>query len=283
MSPVSGRPRRRLLKPRSRTEQVPSPRVLRFDLAPTWRTIRFAAIRPKKTDRFVPSSLPVPSRRTSSNGHSTPSLPFAFQPSRPIPSHLTPSHPVPSHPCLPPHPCLASPVPSRLSRLRSALPLRLRLSAAPPHSIPPRSIPSHLFQRAFHAITSLRLPATPTHSIPPHFIPSHPVPALPGESSSFPPRPISSPRAPSLFLAHRHAFLPLGARAMPGAAARRHASAVSLHRRGDADLEMRHVWQQGGVTQNRDMEFRLRMPGVNADSELNSPEAGILIPQRPTS
>ena len=83
MSPVSGRPRRRLLKPRSRTEQVPSPRVLRFDLAPTWRTIRFAAIRPKKTDRFVPSSLPVPSRRTSSNGHSTPTLPFAFSAQHP--------------------------------------------------------------------------------------------------------------------------------------------------------------------------------------------------------
>ena len=196
MSPVSGRPRRRLLKPRSRTEQVPSPRVLRFDLAPTWRTIRFAAIRPKKTDRFVPSSLPVPSRRTSSNGHSTPSLPFAFQPSRPIPSHLTPSHPVPSHPCLPPHPCLASPVPSRLSRLRSALPLRLRLSAAPPHSIPPRSIPSHLFQRAFHAITFLRLPATPPHSIPPHSIPSHPVPSLPRESSFFPPRPFTFRASP---------------------------------------------------------------------------------------
>ena len=196
MSPVSGRPRRRLLKPRSRTEQVPSPRVLRFDLAPTWRTIRFAAIRPKKTDRFVPSSLPVPSRRTSSNGHSTPSLPFAFQPSRPIPSHLTPSHPVPSHPCLPPHPCLASPVPSRLSRLRSALPLRLRLSAAPPHSIPPRSIPSHLFQRAFHAITFLRLPATPPHSIPPHSIPSHPVPSLPRESSFFPPRPFAFRASP---------------------------------------------------------------------------------------
>ena len=112
--------------------------------------------------------------------HAITSLRLPATPPHSIPPRSIPSHPVPSLPressFFPPRP-----FPFRVSPF-------LRLPAAPPHPIPSRAMPSHMFQRTSHAMTSLRLPSTPPHSIPPRSIPSHPVPSLPRESSSFPPR-----------------------------------------------------------------------------------------------